>query len=165
MSDMQNVRDAQIPYEIRWAERKDWKPAMTMIWKTFLKYDSKDYTEEGIRNFFEFITDDTIYRSFLIGTYQMLVALDGERIIGAGSIRNRTHLSLLFVDEEYHGQGVGSSLMNQLCRYLKEEEGEGYMSLKAAPGAVDFYLKLGFCIVKPEEEISGIRVTSMEKYF
>lgn len=159
------MSDIQTPYEVRWAKRDDWKPAMTMIWKTFLRYDSKDYTQEGIRNFFEFITDDTLYRSFLAGAYQMLVALDGERIIGAGSIRNGTHLSLLFVDEEYHGQGVGSCLMNQLCKYLKEEEGEGYMSLKAAPGAVDFYLKLGFCIVKPEEEISGIRVTSMEKFF
>lgn len=165
MSDTQYSEETQFPYEIRWAGRQDWKPAMTMIWKTFLKYDSKDYTEEGIRNFFEFITDDTIYRSFLLGTYQMLVALDGERIIGAGSIRNRTHLSLLFVDEEYHGKGVGSSLMNSLCHYLKEEEGEGYMSLKAAPGAVGFYQKLGFRIVKPEEEISGIRVTSMEKFF
>lgn len=151
--------------EIRWAERKDWKPAMTMIWRTFLKYDGKDYTEEGIQNFFEFITDDTIYRSFLLGTYQMLVALDGGKVIGAASIRNRTHLSLLFVDEAYHGQGVGSSLMNQLCHYLKEEEGENYMSLKAAPVAVDFYRKLGFRIVSPEEEVSGIRVTSMEKFF
>lgn len=151
--------------EIRWAERKDWKPAMTMIWRTFLKFEGEDYTEEGIQNFFEFITDNTIYRSFLLGTYQMLVALDGGKIIGAASIRNRTHLSLLFVDEDYHRQGVGSSLMNQLCQYLKEEEGENYMSLKAAPGAVDFYRKLGFRIVSPEEEISGIRVTSMEKFF
>ncbi len=151
--------------EIRWAERKDWKPAMTMIWRTFLKFEGQDYTEEGIQNFFEFITDDTIYRSFLLGTYQMLVALDGGKIIGAASIRNRTHLSLLFVDEDYHRQGVGSSLMNQLCQYLKEEEGENYMSLKAAPVAVEFYKKLGFRIVSPEEEISGIRVTSMEKFF
>ncbi len=151
--------------EIRWAERKDWRPAITMIWQTFLKYDGKDYTQEGIRNFFEFITDGVIYRSFLQGSYQMLVALDKDRIVGAASIRNRTHLSLLFVDEDYHGQGVGSCLMDRLCRHLKEQVGEGYMSLKAAPGAVDFYRKLGFHVVRPEEEISGIRVTSMEKFF
>lgn len=151
--------------EIRWAEKKDWQPAMTMIWQTFLKYDGKDYTEEGVRNFFEFITDGVIYRSFLQGNYQMLVASDGGRIIGAASIRNRTHLSLLFVDEDYHGQGVGSGLMDRLCRHLKEQVGEGYMSLKAAPGAVDFYRKLGFHIVGAEEEIAGIRVTSMEKFF
>ena len=45
-------------YEIRWAEDKDWIPAMHMIWKTFLKFEAVDYTEEGIRNFHEFITDE-----------------------------------------------------------------------------------------------------------
>ncbi len=39
------------------------------------------------------------------------------------------------------------------------------MSLKAAPYAVEFYKRLGFRIVRPEEEYSGIRVTSMEKFF
>ena len=38
-------------YEIRWAEDKDWIPAMHMIWKTFLKFEAVDYTEEGIRLF------------------------------------------------------------------------------------------------------------------
>lgn len=154
----------QAAYEMRWAKTEEWKPAMTMIWKTFMKYDSKDYTDEGIRNFFEFITDDDLYRAFLMGSYQMLVALDQERIIGAASIRNVNHLSLLFVDEDYHNKGIGSALMGRLCHYLKAEEGERYMSLKAAPYAVGFYRKLGFRIVRPEEEFSGIRVTSMEKF-
>lgn len=46
-------------YEIRWAEDKDWIPAMHMIWKTFLKYEAVDYTEEGIRNFHEFLRMNT----------------------------------------------------------------------------------------------------------
>ena len=60
-------------YEIRWAEDKDWIPAMHMIWKTFLKYEAVDYTEEGIRNFHEFITDEHLYKSFRQGRYQMMV--------------------------------------------------------------------------------------------
>ena len=65
-------------YEIRWAEDKDWIPAMHMIWKTFLKFEAVDYTEEGIRNFYDFITDEHLYKSFLQGRYQMMVALDGS---------------------------------------------------------------------------------------
>lgn len=152
-------------YQIRWARESEWAPAMKMIWSTFLKYEGKDYTKEGIRNFFDFITDDNLYMSFLKGDYQMMVAVDGSRVIGAGTIRNKNHLSLLFVDEEYHRKGIGRAIINGLCRYLKEEEGERYMSLQAAPYAVDFYHKLGFHTVKPEEEYSGIRVTAMEKVF
>lgn len=151
-------------YEIRWAEEKDWIPAMNMIWKTFLKFEAKDYTEEGIRNFYEFITDEHLYNSFRVGRYQMMVALDGARIIGAASVRNYNHLSLLFVDEAYHHRGVGRDLMKRMCDYLKKEAGERYMSLKAAPYAVGFYQKLGFRAVHEEEVFSGIRVTPMEKF-
>ena len=154
---------AEIPYEVRWATADEWKPAMVMIWKTFLKYEGQDYSPEGIQNFFEFITDDDLYRAFLDGRYQMMVAVDDGRIIGAGSIRNNNHLSLLFVDEDYHRRGVGRTLMKRLCEYLRREAGERLMSVQAAPYAVAFYQKLGFRIVKPEQEISGIRVTAMEK--
>ncbi len=157
------MNEAVTPYEVRWARTEEWAPAMKMIWKTFLKFEGNDYTEEGIRNFFDFITDDDLYTAFLRGNYQMMVALDKERVIGAASIRNCNHLSLLFVDEEYHHRGVGRTLMKCLCEYLKTEAGERYMSLKAAPYAVNFYRKLGFRAVTPEEEYSGIRVTSMEK--
>lgn len=153
------------PYCIRWAKVEDWEPAMKMIWRTFLKFEASDYSEEGIRNFLDFITDERLFHSFLRGDYQMLVAMDGERLIGAASVRNRNHLSLLFVDEPYHKQGVGRHLLDCFCAYLKNEAGENYMSLKAAPYAVGFYLKIGFRAVSPEEEMGGIRVTSMEKYF
>ena len=152
-------------FEIRWARDSEWTPAMKMIWRTFLEYDGKDYTEEGVRNFFQFITDDDLYVSFLKGKYQMMVALADGKIIGAGSIRSRNHLSLLFVDGAYHRRGVGSAIMSKLCDYLQREAGERYMSLKAAPYAVDFYRKLGFTTVRPEEEYSGILVTSMVKIF
>ena len=157
------MSEAAIPYEVRWARTEEWAPAMKMIWKTFLKYEGKDYTEEGIRNFFEFITDDDLYVSFLKGDYQMMVALDKERVIGAASVRSCNHLSLLFVDEEYHRQGVGRALMSRMCEYLKQEAGERYISLNAAPYAVNFYQKLGFRAVRPEDVYAGIRVTSMEK--
>lgn len=155
----------RLPYEIRWAKEEEWSPAMRMIWRTFLKFEGSDYTREGIRNFFKFITDEELYEAFRKGEYLMMVALDGSRVIGAGSLRNKNHLSLLFVDEEYHFRGVGREIMTRLCRYLKEEAGERYMTLKAAPYAVNFYKKLGFMAVRPEEEYSGIRVTSMEKVF
>ena len=39
------------------------------------------------------------------------------------------------------------------------------MSLEAASAAVNFYRKQGFRAVRPEMEISGIRLTPMEKVF
>lgn len=159
------IEKKAFPYEIRWARPNEWADTMTMVWKTFLKFEGKDYTEEGIRSFFEFITDDDLYSRFLDGKYQVLVALDGERIIGMASVRNINFLSLLFVDEEYHRHGVGRALLDTMIAYLKNEVGEKFMSLRAAPYAVVFYHKVGFREVGPEEHYSGIHVTPMQKIF
>lgn len=153
------------PYEIRWAYEQDWGAAISMVWKTFLKYEGKDYSKEAVQHFHDFLNDEKLRQSFLKGTYQMLVALDGSRIIGVAAVRYCNYVSLLFVDEEYHRKGIGKTLMRVLCRYLKEEAGEKYVSLTAAPCAVNFYRKLGFRAVCPEEEYAGVRVTAMEKIF
>lgn len=171
---MQNLKKAArsggryteiFPYDIRWAKVEEWEPVMKMIWRTFLRFDASDYSEEGIQNFLNFITDEKLFHSFLTGNYQMMVALDKDAVVGAASVRNRNHLSLLFVDEAYHRQGIGKQLLECFCRYLKTEAGENHMSLNAAPYAVEFYRRIGFEAVRPEEEMGGIRFTSMEKYF
>lgn len=159
MEDLQNKG-----LKIRWAMQTDWEPAMQMIWKTFMKFEACDYTQEGIDNFKDFITNGQIYRMFKEGTYLMMVALHENELIGAISVRNRNHISLLFVDEAYHKQGVGRQLMNMMSSYLKHTKNEIFISVKAAPYAVGFYRKLGFRICEPEQELAGIRVTSMEKF-
>ena len=79
---------------------------MAVAWKTFLKFEAEDYTKEGVRSFFDFITDSVLYRMFLNGIYHMFVAEDKGKIIGIITLRNDTHVSLLFVDEAYQRQGV-----------------------------------------------------------
>ncbi len=150
-------------FEFRWAAKEEWSPAMSMVWKTFMAFEGKQYTKEGVKNFFEFITDDDIHNAFLGGTYKMLLALDGDRIIGVGTMRNCNRLSLLFVDEEYQNRGIGSVIIELFSRYLREVENERVFTVKAAPYAVKFYLKCGFEITGDEKEYSGIKAVPMEK--
>lgn len=152
------------PYEIRWARPEDWKKSMDMVWDTFIKYEGEDYSSEGIRNFYDFIYDKGLYRSFLNGDYMAMVATDGDRIIGFASIRDGNLLSLLFVEESYHKEGVGSALVERLCTYLKREMGQTCMKVKASPYGLGFYEKIGFHATMPELHYAGIRVTPMERY-
>ena len=152
-------------YELRWAKPEEWPAIMNMVWNTFIRFDGQDCTKEGRQSFYDFITDPNLFQAFVDGKYQVLVALDEGKIVGVGSLRNINHLSLLFVDEDYQLMGIGRSLMEGLCDYLKNEVGERYMSLAAAPYAVDFYKKLGFTQVKPLTNYSGVKVTAMEKIF
>lgn len=149
-------------WQVRAAYREEWQDAMALVWKTFLRFEAEDYTPEGIQHFQEFITDSTLYRMFLTGSYEMIVAVENHKIIGVITVRSGGHVSLLFVDEAYHKKGVGRSLMQYLCNYLLTEAGISRITVNASPYGVGFYHKMGFCDTGLERWQNGILYTPME---
>lgn len=150
--------------QVRPAYREEWDDAMAVAWKTFMRFEANDYSREGIKSFQDFISDSVLHRMFVMGAYQLFVALNAdEKIIGMISLRNETHISLLFVEEAYHRRGVGRKLMEYLCNYVDREEGHHQVTVNAAPYAVGFYHKLGFFDIGKEEMNDGIRYTPMRR--
>ena len=154
---------SRISYE--WAKPEDWTEAISLVWTTFMDFEAADYGEEGTGHFFEFITDDDLHDAFLKGNYPMMIARYEGSIVGVASLRGGNRLSLLFVRRELHRNGIGTELVDRLCRYLRDICHENCMIVRAAPYAVDFYRKIGFMALEPEKNISGIRVTTMELIF
>lgn len=151
-------------YIIRLAQQDDWQKAMDLAWKTFLQYEADDYTEEGIQNFKDFITDNELFRSFLNGKYILFVACRGGQVIGMVSVRNGNHISLLFVDEEFHRQGVGRALLNYVFEFVKAKSCHS-ITVFAAPYGVEFYHRIGFEDLGAERHRDGIRYTPMGYIF
>lgn len=152
----------EVPYQIRNAYRDEWEDAMSLAWRTFLRFEADDYTPEGVRNFENFITDSTLYRMFVVGSYQLFVALDGKKIVGMLTLRGGTHISLLFVDEKYHRRGIGRALMQYMSNYLLSEMQASRVTVNASPYGVEFYHRLGFRDLRPQEKKDGIIYTPME---
>lgn len=155
---------AAFPYTVRMAYQEEWEDAMALAWKTFLEFEADDYTPLGIRSFEDFITDSTLHRMFIMGAYQMFVALDGSRMAGMITVRGNSHISLLFVDKDYHRKGIGRALMEGLCGYLRTELAIRRVTVNAAPFGIGFYHRLGFTDLQPEQISSGIRYTPMELF-
>lgn len=149
-------------WEVRAAYRDEWQDAMALVWKTFLRFEADDYTPEGIQHFQDFVTDSTLYRMFLAGSYEVILAVEGKKIVGVIAVRNGGHLSLLFVDEKYHRRGIGRSLVQYLCNYLLTERGISKITVNASPYGVGFYHKLGFYDTGLETWQNGILYTPME---
>ena len=149
-------------YQIRSAYRNEWQDAMALAWKTFLRFEADVYTPEGVKNFQNFITDSTLYRMFVMGTYRLFVALDGNQIVGMITLRDSTHISLLFVDAAYHRQGIGRALIKHLTDYLLTEAGANRVTVNSSPYGLGFYHKMGFRDLRPEESRDGIIYTPME---
>lgn len=152
----------ETPYQIRSAYRDEWQDAMALAWKTFLRFEADVYTPEGVKNFQNFITDSTLHRMFIMGAYQLFVALDHSKVIGMITLRDSTHISLLFVDEMYHRQGIGRGLIKYLTEYLLSEVGASKVTVNVSPYGVEFYHKLGFTDIRSEEMKDGIIYTPME---
>jgi GNAT superfamily N-acetyltransferase len=150
---------------VRCAYHSDWDGAMNLAWDTFVRFDAPDYSQEGIDNFYNFIHDEMLRNMFVAGHYQLFVAMDEGRYVGMLSLREKKHISLLFVDEKYHRHGVASALLKFVCKYALTEEGEERLTVNASPYAVDFYHKKGFRDLQGETVADGIRFTPMELVF
>lgn len=148
---------------VRNAYKTDWDEAMKLAWDTFEEFNAPEYSELGISNFKNFVNDNMLYKMFVMGHYQMMVARkkSGE-LIGMITIRDNNHISLLFVDSVYHRCGVGKALVNFAAMYVRDEEGLDKVTVNSSPYAVDFYHRLGFKDIKGEIVQDGIRITPME---
>ena len=148
--------------EIRQIKRDEFDQAMAIAWKTFLEFEADIYTKQGIKSFYDFIYDPLLEKMFLLGSYLIFGAFIEGKMVGMAGIRNQNHLSLLFVDKEYHKMGIGSALVSSAFQYSFQEYKERDYTVNASPYAVEFYHKLGFSDVCEEIFKDGITYTPMK---
>lgn len=151
----------EFPYEIRPLHRSEWSEAMKLAWNTFLIYEAMEYSGEGVKNFKDFVNDPNLKKMFIAGEYQVWGAFDAGVIVGILSVRNRSHISLLFVDSDYHRRGIGAAMLSRLFADAKNEQGLTEMTVNSAPYAVGFYHKMGFTDLAEQMESDGIIYTPM----
>ena len=149
--------------EIRQIKREEFDQAMAIAWKTFLEFEADIYTKEGVKSFCDFIYDPLLEKMFLLGSYLIFGAFIDGRMLGMAGIRNQNHLSLLFVEKEYHKMGIGSALVSSAFQYSFQKYKERNYTVNASPYAVEFYHKLGFWDLAPQQHKQGIIYTSMKK--
>ena len=151
---------------IRPAKRRDWTKTMNMVFKVFMEYEAPEYGLEGTQEFYEFIHDDRLKKMFLNGAYILLVAENEDKeIIGMISLRSGNHISLLFVNSDYHKKGVATALMEEMIEILKEHTSYNTITVHAAPYATGFYHKLDFKDTDVQQQDGGIIYIPMEKIF
>jgi GNAT superfamily N-acetyltransferase len=147
-------------YEIRPIMKHEWEPAMQLAWDTFLIFEAPDYSVRGVHNFKSFVRDPLLKKMYTYGEYVAIGAFVEKRIVGIIGVRNANHVSLLFVDRDFHHMGIATALLK---RYLKDALAAGitFITVNSSPYAVDFYHKMGFRKMREEIEKDGIRFTPM----
>ncbi len=155
------MRPMEAPYTIREIRENEWEEAMQLAWDTFMVYEAPDYSYKGVKNFRNFVRDPKLKKMFQNGSYLVWGAFENGIMVGVISVRNKSHISLLFVDTDHHHRGIATALLKTLFRFEKEEMSLSEITVNAAPYATGFYHKIGFTDLAKEKVTDGIRYTPM----
>ena len=74
----------------------------------------------------------------------MIIAEIDKQIVGVIEIRSYNHISLLFVNDRFHGQGVAKELWNISKDRCKEFNPDQKYTVNSSKYAATIYNKLGF---------------------
>jgi len=78
-------------------------------------------------------------------------------------IKNKDHISLLFVKKEFHGKGIGKYLFEHYLNIIKRENtGIKIITVNSSIYAEKIYLKFGFIKTNEIQEKDGIKYIPME---
>ncbi len=115
-----------------------------LIGRVFDEFVAPDFVPEGVQTFLQYVTPEALLRHFQANHFG-LVAAEADPIVGMIEVRNNDHVSLLFVDKAFQGQGIARELWRRaldICRSSKPDLSQ--VTVNSSPFAVPVYLKLGF---------------------
>lgn len=119
------------------------------------KFIACDLLPEGARALLDSFQCSAIISYFEAG-YRYHVAEEDGRLVGVVGVRDNSHLYHLFVDEDYHRQGVARRLWNAARQAANDAGNAGRFTVNSSPYAVPVYRRLGFVETGPADCTKGV---------
>ncbi len=139
--------------EIRELLSNEYEMALQLAWTVFQEYEGPDYSEQGIKSFY-----DSLHDTEYIKRLRIYGAFEHTKLIGMLATRSDgNHIALFFVDGKYHRKGIGKQLFEKVCL----DNSSGNMTVNSSPFAVKVYHHLGFIDSDIEQVTDGLRYTPM----
>lgn len=131
-------------YTIRKATADDICLALDLALRVFMKFEAPDYEIGAVDKFKADCIENIDYiNNYRTEKHLMLIAFDGDKIIGVINERGNGHISMVFVDDAYHRQGIAIAMMEQMVCELKLR-GYDKITINSSPYGLPFYLHFGF---------------------
>lgn len=134
--------------------------AVALVKKVFDEFEAQEYSPEGVATFYAHLEQYIIPARLEKGPLQMWGAFENGRLIGVIALENHNHVALLFVDKQYHRQGVATQLFHLVMAYCIQKNIK-QITVNSAPYAVSIYQRLGFVALDAEQVKNGIRFVPM----
>ena len=140
----------------------DIREAVALVLRVFDRYVAPLFAPEGVAEFYKHANPEAMAERLQSGNLISAAFSDG-RLVGLVEIREFSHVSLLFVDENHQHQGVARRLLDYGLKICRDRNPDlTGLTVNSSPNSVQTYLKLGFNALGPEETKNGIRFTPMK---
>lgn len=137
--------------------------ALSLINATFDEFEAPDYSEEGIQEFKQFIERKKLSKNLADGQLIMWGCFQEGSLIGVIAVRPPNHIALLFVDKNYHRQGIASLLCQTVLKQIIRATKSPDITVNSSPYAEKFYKSFGFTKTDNLQIVNGIQFIPMKK--
>lgn len=142
--------------------------ASALVERVFREFVAADCSPEGVEEFTRYVQPEMLSLRLQMGCF-VLLALAGQdesppdgRIVGVIETRTFDHISLLFVDDRFHRQGIARALLTHALSICQRERPEvARIDVNSSLYAVGAYERMGFRQSAPFQERNGIRFVPM----
>lgn len=149
--------------EYREIKQEELPETLNLVRKVFDEFEAPYYSEEGVASFYKFIDIDNMSEQHSNSSLYFYGCFVNDIIVGMIAVKDFIHISLLFVDKQYHKQGIARNLFDHIIQICREKNPcLKVITVNSSPYAVEVYHKFGFFDVSSEQVVDGIRFTPMK---
>lgn len=151
----------EMNYQIHQASPDDVLPALNLALRVFMEFEAPEYEQGAVSEFKADCVENKEYiENYTSNKHLMFIAVDNKEIVGIVNERGNGRISMLFVDGEYHRQGIATALMERIVCELKLRRIDK-ITLHSSPYGVPFYKHFGFVPTDNEQKKDGFIFTPM----
>ena len=149
-------------FQIKQYNPGDEKLVHALVKTVYDEFISHENSKEGNKLFYDWITTENIAGRQQVQN-NLWLAWERKKLAGVIEIRDKQHITLLFVDKLYQGLGIATQLFQKainesIRRYPETDKFFVHTSLCSVP----FYKSLGFKITGKARNKNGIYYIPME---
>jgi GNAT superfamily N-acetyltransferase len=135
-----------------------------LIKEVFQEHVAPEYSERGIERFFQKVTTTKVKELSEGKDSFVLTARQRKKIIGMIAVRDKNHISLIFVESNFQSKGIGKRLVEEAIKVCqKRDPAITTITVNSSPNSEKFYERIGFMPTDGELGDHGLRYKPMKK--
>jgi GNAT superfamily N-acetyltransferase len=126
----------------------------------FSEHVAPTFEPEGVAEMLRHVLPEAI--ACRAETHDTFVAWQGARPVGVIEVRDRDHVSMLFVRTSHMGLGIATALLARAVEAARTA-GRPAMTVHSSLNARSFYERAGFVAADEPQQVSGFAFVPMRK--